>query len=58
MTVRDTLKMICTKKPFTPWFTAFVGVGTAVGAGPNVPMWAGVSAGVVLGMVFSLWRMR
>ncbi len=58
MSVQTILKDICVKKPFTPWYPIFVGVGVAIGAGPNVPMWAGVSAGVVLGLAFSLWRMR
>ncbi len=58
MNIRTTVKAICNKKPFSPWFPLFVGVGTAVGAGPDVSMGAGVGAGVVLGLLFSLWRMR
>ncbi len=58
MNIRTSVKEICDKKPFTPWFPVFVGIGTAVGAGPDVPMAVGVGAGVVLGLIISLWRMK
>ncbi len=58
MSIRAAVKKICAKKPFSPWFPLFVGVGTAIGAGPDVPMGVGVGAGVALGLAFSLWRMR
>ncbi len=58
MKVREALKAICIKKPFTPWLPVCVGVGAAVGAGPDVPMGVGVGAGLALGILFSLWRMR
>jgi len=58
MKVRALFKDICVKKPFSPWLPICVGIGAAVGAGPDVPMGVGVGVGVGLGVLFSLWRMR
>ncbi len=56
MNFRKSVKTFCDKKPFSPWFPIFVGIGAAVGAGPDVSMGAGIGAGVALGMIFSIWR--
>lgn len=58
MIIRETINQIYEKKPFSPWLPIFVGIGTAVGAGPDVSMAIGVGASFVFGVVFSLWRMR
>ena len=58
MTLPRSIRSFCARKPFSPWLPVCVGIGTALGAGPHVPMAMGVAGGVVAGVLLSLLRLR